>query len=48
MNIFPYADAADFKASTAVPTEVVVRSGDFLSPANKASICEGYSVFEGK
>ena len=48
MNIFPYADVVGFKASTAVPTEGVVRSGDFLSPASKASIREGYSVFEGK
>lgn len=47
MNIFPYADVAGYKASTAVPTNVV-RSGDFLSPANKASIRESYRVFEGK
>lgn len=40
VNIFPYADVAGYKASTAFPTKVVVRSGDFLSPANKASICE--------
>lgn len=40
VNIFPYADIPGYKASTAFPTKVVVRSGDFLSPANKASICE--------
>lgn len=47
MNIFPYADVAGYKASTAVPTNVV-RSWDFLSPANKASILESYSMFEEK